>query len=158
MAAAIPPVQSFFDPSYSSSSAEKYHLSLQISEDRLMYVLIHVSENKLICFEEYKYELSSNYQQLEDKLQKIFVIGFFRLTFKSVSVYYVGKIFSFVPYDLYEKSEEINLLQLNFRLPAGSVSNRDKLSAIDAYNVYAIPQFLPSLLQSTFVSYQLRHY
>lgn len=158
MAAAIPPAQSFFDPSYSSSSAEKYHLSLQISEDRLLYVLINTTENKLICLEEYKYEFCNTPQQLEERLKKIFIIGFFRLNFKSISVYYVGKIFSFVPYDLYEKTEEIQLLKLNFRLQPGSNTHRDKLSSIEAYNVYSIPEFLPKLLHTTFVSYQLRHY
>lgn len=157
MAAAIPPSQSYFDQTYTSSAAEKYHLSLQISESRLIYVLINISLNKVLCVEEYLYE-SNSFAQLEERLKKIFVIGFFKLPFKSVSIYYVGKYSTFIPYDLYEQKEERNFLQLNFRLEADSITSSDKLDIIEAYTIFAVPAFLPQLFNESFVNYQLKHY
>ena len=158
MADAIAPSKSIFDQSYQSKSAEKHHLSLQISDHYVRFVLVDVPQNKVIAFEEYFFDIKGSTSQLEKHWKEIFDRDFFKLSFKSVSVYYVGRQSTMVPIDLYDKAEETNLLKLNYRLEANSKTNSDRIDVLGAYTVFASPSFLEKILDAHFVNYRMRHY
>lgn len=157
MAEAAPLERNIFDYAYNASSAAKYHLSIQLNQNNLYFLLIHITENKAIGFGSQAVENSTKPNFYIESLNNWLQDPLFSLPFQSISIYYSSKYSTLIPSGLFTENDGLDLMKFNFRLESNYSVSHNKIPALDANIVFSHPSELKKSLDEKFVSYQFKH-
>lgn len=153
----LPLEKKVFDYAYNASSAANYHLSIQLNQGNLLFLLIHVAENKAIGFGKTSIEQIAKADAYAKRVQDWLENPMFSLPFQSVDVYFSGKYSTLIPSGLFSESHALDFLKFNYRLQSNSSVSHNKISSLEAYIVFSYPLELKSVLEKKFVNYRLKH-
>ena len=153
------PVISLFDESFNKEATYRYKLSVQLLHDGFIYCILDIDQNKYIALESYSFPLLSNNDQLCNEYEKIISgLDFLKNDFKQVKIIYSDSKVTLIPSPLFEEKEKNTYLNFTENISEGFEINFDKLSNLDAYNIYVVPGCIKNKLLEVFSKHRLYHY
>lgn len=150
---------SLIDESLNKNDSLKYNLNLQISMNEITYCILDTQRNKFIGLESFlikevynPYKLSETFDEILQ--QNKWLSG----NFNERRIIYQNHKSTLVPVPLYDAKEEETYFNFNQNLDDNEDIYCDKLSNLNAYNLFAIPTVIKSKCREMFTEFKLHHY
>ena len=137
-------ISSYISKSFSVEKTELYHLSVEISPNKLTYCLLDT--NKF----EYVFLKSANTNDISDIIQLIGEDELLKSNFFSSTLSYSNFPSSIIPNKFYKKENEKTILE--FENEIFDVMKRDNIHQIDSKIAYSIPSELEDFISDIFPS------
>lgn len=148
---------SLLDETLDINITRSYHLSIQIDLNGFSFCMLDMTRNKYVALKHYSYDSISD--DPESNIREIFKKDeFLTRDFKGSKLIYTSKKSTLIPDPLFNKNNLKDYFTFNHSLHNSEdqvLYNRVKNG--EAYVVFAVPGFLPSLAKDYFPDVQMYH-
>ena len=142
-----------------SDFKKNYILSIQISLDGFSFCIVDEERNKLIALQNYAIQEVEDYAILTEDLDKLLSdLDIIKKRFNRVNVLFEGTKSTIIPFPLFDKDAVVDYLKFNHKIEHDEEVIYDKLNALQAYNVFAIPSCIKNLIKDKFINYKISHF
>jgi len=139
---------------FDSSSPEQYHLLVELGDNELLYILVHIPTNTCQF-------ISSRFlfEKFEDLEQQIELDDLLRRNWKSVSVNVLSEKFLLVPSNIADNEEVVqNTFRLQFSVQPEQEVNTSLLTGSKSGVLYAISLSLKQIIDKYFSTASVKHH
>ena len=145
-----------YDEALTKADTKKYKLSIQVSLDGFSFSIFNSETNKFLSIESVSFEYVKNTADVCLLIKSFFTNhSWLNQEFESVIIIFESSKFTLIPAPLFEESEKDIYSKFNFTIPADHEVFYDKLTNLDAFNLYIVPGQLNETLKELFPSHQL---
>lgn len=145
------------DNNYSDLS-KNYSLSIQLSLDGFSFSFLNTDSNKYLAFESYAIKGIEDYEELAKELGDLLdQLDVIKRRFNRINILFEGSKSSLVPQALFDKNALSDYFKFSHKLNYDEDVRFDKLSNLQAYNVYALPKPILELIKARFINYNIQH-
>lgn len=142
---------SFFNDSFSINQTPSYILSLQLDSESYSYTIIDSIRNIFVAIKHQNFDESLKDKFYTDKVKSMFANdAFLKKNYKSVNFNFVNNKTTLVPFPLFDKKKLKNYFDFNHKLSQYEELHFNKLDKTGAYNIFAIPSEITTLLVNHF--------
>ena len=146
------------DSAYSEFN-KNYILSIRLSLDGFSFCITSEDKNKHLALESYLIQEAGDYTILSEILdQLIDHLEILKKRFNKVFVMFEGTKSTLIPSPLFDEDSLEHYLKFNHKVDSDELILFDRLSNLQAYNVFALPQKIKDLISSRFINYKIIHY
>ncbi|MCP4438932.1 MAG: DUF3822 family protein [Aureispira sp.] len=125
-----------FEEDFNKQLAHTYNLSVLVGADRLSYLI--ASQKQVLAIRTYKLATSPLNQNAKSPIQQLLVEdSVLREKFRSIKIGIVSNKFTLVPNSLFEEESAEIYLNTSVKIPKKHKVSFDRISALQAVNVYA---------------------
>jgi hypothetical protein len=150
---------SIIDKTFATQNSSNYQLSINFGMDCFNYAIIDTTRNKFIVFEAYEIKNCFNYTQLIEQFTGIIKSNAkLSLQYENVLVSVQHSQSTQIPKPLYDLKTLPDYLKFHRIMQAGEVAEANYLSALDAYNAYAIAFPIKAIVSKHFTNAKIVHY
>ncbi len=150
---------SFFHDSFSITKTSSYFLSLQLQTTSFSYVIIDTIAKRYVAI---KYEPFDESLKLKTYSEKINAMlksdAFLNKHYKSVHFGFVCRKSTLIPKNLFDKKYLKDFFTFNQILQDTDELHFNQVNGLDAYNIFAIPGDVTTLLVNRFPEVQFYHH
>ncbi len=145
-----------YDEALTKAETRKYILSFQISLDGFSFSLFNSETNKFLSIESVSFKYVKNTADV-----CLLIKGYcaehswLNQEFESIRIIFESSKSTLIPAPLFEESEKDVYSKFNFTVPEDHEVFYDKLSNLDAFNLYIVPGQLNKTLNEIFPSHHL---
>ncbi len=149
------PITSNIDKALNKEADKKYseifELSIQFSLDGFSFCIYDNENNKLIALESYAFQELDDYRQLSSEINDL-VSGkaLLRKSYKKINIIFESPKSTLIPFPLFKKSEIQSYLQFNHKVEDWENIRFDKLTNLEAYNIYTFPECINKTIKENF--------
>jgi hypothetical protein len=155
-------IADYTDKASGANPAFPRKLIIQVSRQNFQYCILEGNPGRFIAMEDYLINETEenghgglgNYQPLQDLMGQLDMT---KQAFDSVHVIAEEPCSTLVPYPLFDDEKKENYLEFSHELFSPRVILADHLKNIESVNVFAIPEGLHGLLNSTFPGCRISH-
>jgi len=147
---------SLIDKDFRKDATYRYALFIQLLNDSLGYCILDISQNKFLVLESFSFKSSDDaelqceaYKEIIDKSENL------KYVYKQVKVVYHGHKSTIVPAPLFDEKEIKTYLKFTEKLPNDFEIVANKLNAVDAHCIYALPECLKKIFNEFFPNHKL---
>lgn len=145
------------DNNYSDFN-KNYSLSIQLSLDGFSFSFLNTESNKYLAFESYAIQEIEDYEILAKELGNLLdQLDIIKRRFSRINILFEGTKSSLVPLPLFDENAHQDYFKFSHKLNYDEEVRFDKLSNLQAYNVYAFPKPLHDLIKARFINYNIQH-
>lgn len=142
---------SFFSGKFNINETSTYTLSLQLENKRYSYVVIDAGKKNYIAIKHINFDDKDIAKNYTDKIHKIFSTDAFLIkNYKTVNFNFVSQKTTLIPKPLFDKLKLKYYFEFNHNLEESEELHFNFLPNAVAYNVFAIPGGLTSMLINRF--------
>ena len=154
----IKPDISLADELLNKDRTENYKLSIRLSPGGFSFCILDDQQNRYIALESYSIKPPQNIEEYISRLNDIIEsANFLKQRFKSVNLLYENNHFTLIPDPLFNPEMKELYLHFNHEIdPSGEIAS-DKLSNLDAFNIYTIPASVNQWIRQVFPDAMLAH-
>lgn len=143
-----------------------YILSIQLSKDWFFYTILDTLSNKYIALSSYSLNPKKS-RKSKSKPESLYIekldeiisqFKWLKSPFKKVNVLYKNMRSVIIPNLMFDKSRKEDYLYFTHRRRDNEKLYYDYISAINSYNLYALPDFLEDELVNIFTKPRILHY
>ena len=150
---------SFIDEAFDVKKTSDYQLIIQIGMDGILLAVNNKLKNKYIAFEKYAFQNVYSFKVVPDLLDMLMKDSkLIPHQYKSVACVVVNNLSTLIPNPLFENDKKEIYLNFNVSLEDGELVAVDDLKSLDAKNIFALPVFLKSKLESVFNHVSYHHF
>jgi len=150
---------SFFNDSFSISKTSSYFLSLQLQSDSYTYAIIDTVTKRFVAVKHETFDEAMLIKPIGDKLDSMLKNdAFLNKHYKSVHFGFVSQKSTLVPKVLFDKAYLKDFFQFNQNLSDSEELHFNYLKNTGAYNIFAIPSDLTTMLVNRFPEIQFYHH
>ena len=146
------------DKSLDRANTQNYHLSIQADLNGFSFCILDIKKRTYIGLRHYQFEKVYSIDDYADRLTKIFkedkLIG---LRYKSSSYVYLTQKSILIPESFFDKSNLKTYFEFNQSLNELDEIHYNFLSEINAYNIFAIPNYIVNEIVSRIENINLFH-
>ena len=145
-----------YDEALNKADSEKYKLSIQLSLDGFSFCIFDENTNKFLSIESVSIE-NSNRVDISCSLIKQFFLAhsWLNLKFKSTNIIYETQKSTLIPSPLFDETEKNTYSDFNFTPEEDHCVYYDKLTGLDAFNLYTVPVQIKNTLNELFPDHKL---
>ena len=144
-------IVSAFDKALDKNNSFNYRLSIQLSLDGFSFCLINVEKNKLSGLEAYQFQgILSSAELIEILGQIVSESEWLPLKFQHTGIVIESPKTTLVPQPLFDDAHPETHLDFDHNIGMGDTSSYDQLRAMNAVNVYALPEILLKQVKTLF--------
>jgi len=148
-----------FDKSFSVKKTEVYHLSMQVDNNSFSYCILDIARKKYLAFKYYNFpEKQSNYTISDTVKGLIKNDKFLSQKYKTVGFLYHTRKATIIPTEFYDQKNLKKYFDFNHILDESEAINSEKFINIEAYNVFALPSYLMTILLNSFPNVKFSHH
>lgn len=145
------------DNNYSDFN-KNYSLSIQLSLDGFSFSFLNTDSNKYLAFESYTIKGIEDYEELAKELGDLLdQLDVIKRRFNRINILFEGSKSSLVPQALFDENALRDYFKFSHKLNYDEDVRFDKLSNLQAYNVYALPKPILELIKARFINYNIQH-
>jgi len=145
------------DHNYSDFN-KNYSLSIQLSLDGFSLSFLNTESNKYLAFESYAIQEIDDYEVLAKELGNLLdQLDIIKRRFSRVNILFEGSKSTLVPQPLFDENALKDYFKFSHKLNYDEEVRFDKLSNLQAYNVYALPKPIHELIKARFINYNIQH-
>lgn len=151
-------LSSFVDEAFDLKNISNYQLLIQIGDDGLVATVLDKIKNKFIAFECYTTTGSfhiDHSELLDMALKESKIID---QKYSSAACVVINNISTIVPSALFDEDRKKMYLSFNSLLKEDELVMTDKLTNLDAKNIFAFPNSLKTKLDSLFKNISYHHF
>jgi hypothetical protein len=146
------------DRSLDRESTQKYHLSIQAELNGLSFCILDIEERKYLGLRNCGFGNIFSIEEYLDRLAEVFKNDeLLNLKYKSVSFIYLTQKSTLIPQSYFDKSDLKTYFRFNQSINELDEINYNYLSEINAYNVFAIPNYIANEAIKWFGTMKLFH-
>jgi hypothetical protein len=146
------------DKSLDKENTQNYHLSIQADLSGFSFCILDVKKNIYLGFRHYDFEKIYSIDDYVDRLTELFneddLLGW---QFDSSSFIYLTQKSTLIPEIFFDESNLKAYFEFNQHLNELDEINYNYLSEINAYNIFAIPNYIVNLILSRLNNVNLFH-
>ncbi|MCD6113240.1 MAG: DUF3822 family protein [Bacteroidales bacterium] len=157
----INPNINIFDKSFNLKNTIKYVLSIQLRLNGFSFSILNSESNNFIALKSVNYNnpLKFNSHEYFNKLNDSFSENeILNKSFKRINIIIRNYKSTLIPFPLFEVYDKNNYAFFNNDIQEDDLVVYDKLTNLEAYNVYTIPVGLKSKLIELFPESRVRHF
>lgn len=148
---------SLLDETLDINITKSYHVSIQIDLNGFSFCLLDTIRNKYVALKHYPFDIHS--EGAGEKLRTVFERDeFLKREFKGAKMIFTTRQSTLVPHPLFDKENVQDYFSFNHSLQDnhyGIFFNR--LKHADAYVVFAVPDYVPSVMKEYLPAVKLFH-
>ncbi|MBL4754151.1 MAG: DUF3822 family protein [Flavobacteriales bacterium] len=153
---------SYIDETFDASKSESYHLSIELGTRTIACCVLDTLSNKYVALYHAKHSdhsISGAADRLLDLVQTHEILN---PRYKSASIAIVNEQFTTVPVPLYDKTKLASFLHFNNEDTVVNSATAevlaDKLTGVEAYNIYTVPKETIAKLRTAFPRLSMVHH
>jgi hypothetical protein len=152
-------VNSFVDEAFSTSSNSEYRLIILLGTDGLKAAVYDKQSNKFIAFEYFSFQNAFR----PDVVAELFSSAakesaIISHKYRNVTCVIENNLSTLVPEALYEADRKSMYLKFNSKLEGDELILEDRLSSLEARNIFALPFAVKAAVDSMFSNVKYHHY
>ncbi len=148
-----------FDTSFQLKLTAAYHISIQVSLNGYTYSIQNTIRNKLICVKHFNFAKQVTEAELFNEIRKLLKEeAYLNREYKGVSVSYVTPKSVLVPKELFNEDDLKTYFSFTHNLLSEEEILYNKIADGSAYNVFAIPSSITTLLVNHFKNVKFYHH
>ena len=142
-----------YDEALNQAESIKYKLSIQLSLDGFSFSIFNTESNKFLSLETISFGKSKTQKEYCNWL-KDFITSheWLNLEYNQVSVILEVNKTTLIPFPLFDGNEIETYVNFNFNPEEGNKLHHDKLTNLEAHNIYAYPNEVLTCLKENFPS------
>ena len=145
-----------YDEALNKADSEKYKLSIQFSLDSFTFCIFDEKTNKFLSIESITIENPNRVDIFCSLIKQFFSAhSWLNLKFKSTNIIYETRKSTLIPSPLFDETEKDTYSDFNFTHEEDHCVYYDKLTSLDAFNLYAVPVQLKNTLSELFPDHNL---
>jgi hypothetical protein len=131
------------DRSLDLENTQIYHLSIQAELNGLSFCILDIKESKYIGLRNYVFGNIFSIEEYVNRLEEVFKEdGLLNIKYRSVSFIYLTQKSTLIPRSYFNKTDLKTYFKFNQSINELDEINYNYLSEINAYNVFAIPNYI----------------
>ncbi|MBP6978074.1 MAG: DUF3822 family protein [Bacteroidales bacterium] len=158
MTPSVSPDLNILDESLDENRAHSCRLSILVSPGQISLVVMDIQQTRYLAAQIFRFPEPSGADDFSRLLREITATDVLSWHFRDVRIYVSNRLYTLVPAPLFDPSLKESYLKFNLSgLPGDAVYLNDRLTAMDAMSVYAVPRWLKEQLTATFGPAPLHH-
>ncbi len=142
-----------YDEALTKAQTKKYKLSIQASLGGFSFCILNSESNKYLSVESLTFENSKSIKDFCSWLKGFYnENSWLNLEFSQVQVLFESEKSTLIPAPLFEETEKENYSKFNFAVPDDHQVLSDKISSLDAFNLYTIPVQIVNTIKELYPS------
>lgn len=142
-----------YDEALTKAQIKKYKLSIQASLDGFSFCILNSESNKYLSVESLTFENSKSVNDFCSWLKGFYSENsWLNNEFSQVQVLFESEKSTLIPAPLFEETEKENYSKFNFAVPDDHEVLSDKISSLDAFNLYTIPVQIVNTIKELYPS------
>lgn len=140
-----------FDDALNKSRSEEYKLSILLSQNGFSFTLFHPEINFFSGLASFDYKGSKKINEYCTGLRKLSENNeYLTLKYSDISILYETSKTTLIPFPVFSETDKEQFSTFNFNRNPEDVVMFDKLTNLEAYNVFLIPEEIQKILTSLF--------
>ena len=140
-----------FDDALNKSRSEEYKLSILLSQNGFSFTLFHPESNFFSGLASFDYKGSKKISEYCTGLRKLSESNeYLTLKYSEISILYETSKTTLIPFPVFSETDKEQFSTFNFNRNPEDVVMFDKLTNLEAYNVFLIPEEVQKILTSLF--------
>ncbi|OQX80012.1 MAG: hypothetical protein B6D61_02685 [Bacteroidetes bacterium 4484_249] len=146
-----------YDEALNKADSKKYKLSIQLALDGFSFSIYNDEINKFLSIESITFENTSQIENCCTLLKKTYSEhSWLNLKYKSVNIIFESQKSTLIPSPLFDESKKEMYSDFNFAYDENHEIIHNKLTNLDAYNIYTIPVQIKTTLNDLFPGHKLQ--
>ncbi len=146
------------DRSLDRENTQKYHLSIQADLNGLSFCILDLEERRYIGLRNYAFGNIFSIEEYVNRLAEVFKEdGLLNIKYKSVSIIYLTRKSTLIPRSYFDRTYLKTYFRFNQSINELDEINYNYLSEINAYNVFAVPNYIANEAIKWFGNMKLFH-
>ncbi len=145
-----------YDPVLNKADSFNYKLFLQLSSNGLSFTIFDEKLNKFLSIEDISFENINHEAGIDSYITNL--VGeseWLTLSYQSVHIIYECNKSTLVPAPLFAENEKMTFSEFNFELSKDAHLHQQKLTNLDAFMLYEVPESILESVNSLFPSHRL---
>ena len=147
------------DDAFNKARSEEYKLSILLSQDGFSFAIFHPESNFYSGLASYEYKGSKSISGFCNKFRELAESNeYLTLKYSNISVLYENTKATLIPTPLFNEKEKEQFSEFNFNKKPEDVIRFDKLTNLEAYNIFVIPKEILETLNDLFPACKIHNH